>query len=239
MPTKKMKQVDYSNPPETLADHPFFGLKLDDDQIVFRDAIWNKKKDIVFCSAKAGTGKNLISIATAVLLREYNLIDSIIYITAAGVYEWKQGLLPGTLEQKSFFMQTPLRQALIRIGYNPDRVIVSDANPEAVKEGAAYITAQTDSYIRGVNFGDMENRTLVILDEAQNMTLPVMRTILTRIGIGCKAVVIGEPKQCDLKFPQDSGFERYIEHFRGEGRAQICTLSKSYRSWIAEKADEL
>ena len=54
----KSKKVEtYDAPPETLTDHPFYGLKLDKDQTVFRDAIWNPEIKIVFVDAKAGSGK--------------------------------------------------------------------------------------------------------------------------------------------------------------------------------------
>lgn len=146
MATKKVPRVvDYTNPPETLKDHPFFGLRLNDEQIIFRDAIWNKGKDIVLCNAKAGTGKTLIAVATAVLMHEYDLIDEVVYISAAGNYEMKQGLLPGTIEEKSFQYQIPLRQALIKLGYNPDQVILSESNMATAK------TAQLSSVLSQIH----------------------------------------------------------------------------------------
>ena len=53
----------YESIPETLDDNIFFGLTLDDDQRLFRDALWDKEKTIVLCDAKAGTGKSVISVA--------------------------------------------------------------------------------------------------------------------------------------------------------------------------------
>lgn len=58
---KKINKIDYTDVPETLADYPFYGLKLDDEQKIFRDAIWDKGKDIVFCNSKAGTDKGRCS----------------------------------------------------------------------------------------------------------------------------------------------------------------------------------
>ena len=43
--------------PETLDNNPFYGIQCDEYQKKFRDAIWNPEKLIVFCNAKAGTGK--------------------------------------------------------------------------------------------------------------------------------------------------------------------------------------
>lgn len=67
-------------PPTTLDDNPFYGIQCDEYQKQFRDAIWNPEKLIVFCNAKAGTGKTTIATATANLLCEYGLYDGIIYI---------------------------------------------------------------------------------------------------------------------------------------------------------------
>lgn len=107
------------------------------------------------------------------------------------------------------------------------------------KEGTACITAQTDSYIRGINIGDDETKVLLIVDEAQNFTRQALRTVLTRVGVGSYAVVIGQSRQCDLKYPQDSGFLPAIELFRDEPWCKVCTLTQSFRSRIAQKADEL
>ena len=226
-------------PPQTLEGHIFYGLSLSDEQIAFRNAIWDRNTDIVFCNANPGTGKTLVTMATGMLMYESGVINGIVYMSAAGVYEHKQGLLPGTIEEKSRIFQIPLRQSLVRLGYDPDRVISSDAYMLAQKEGMACITAQTDSYIRGINIGDDETHVLLVVDEAQNFTRQALRTVLTRVGSGSYAVVIGQARQCDLKYPQDSGFLPAIELFRDQPWCKVCTLSQSFRSRIAQKADEL
>lgn len=237
--TTSKPTAERREPPETLSDHIFYGLTLNDEQTAFRDAIWDKNIDIVFANAKSGSGKTITAVATAMLMYETGVIDGIVYMSAAGVYEYKQGLLPGTLEEKSRIFQIPLRQALVRIGYDPDRIISSDAFMLSQKDGTACITAQTDSYIRGVNIGDDDNKVLLIVDEAQNFTRPAMRTVLTRVGNGSFAVVIGQDSQCDLKYPQDSGFLPAIQLFSPEPWCKVCTLTQSYRSRISQKADEL
>ena len=93
--TSRKAQPNYSSPPQTLGDHMFFGLKLDPEQITFRDAIWSPDIDAVFVDAKAGSGKTLIAVATAVLMVQYDLYKGIHYIVAANA-EGRQGYLPGT-----------------------------------------------------------------------------------------------------------------------------------------------
>lgn len=226
-------------PISDLSDHIFYGLSLDEEQKEFRDSIWSDDYDIIFVNAKSGSGKTLLAVATSVLMCECGKYNGIIYLSAAGVHEYKQGYLPGTLEEKSKYLHEPLRQALIRIGYNPDRVIYSDSNISAQKNGSAFITAMTDSFVRGVNIGSVDSRVILIVDEAQNYTKGGLQTVLTRINEGSKAVIIGHDGQCDLKYTQDSGFVRYLEHFRPKDRCKICTLTKNYRGWVSAWADEL
>lgn len=232
----KQERID---PPQTLKDHPFFGLKLDEEQVAFRDAIWSDDCDAVFSNSKAGTGKTTIAVATAMLLVEYGKYSGIYYMTEAGVHESKQGLLPGSLEEKSAPLFAPLYQAVVRLGYDPQRVIVNDFNMTAQKSGAAIINALTDSYVRGISIGEASNPVIMICDESQNLTLPAIRTVLSRVNEGSKIVVIGHTGQIDLKYPQDSGFMRALERYRQESWCRVCNLTKNYRGKISSVADEL
>lgn len=79
----------------------------------------------------------------------------------------------------------------------------------------------------------------MILEESQNYTSFALKTVISRLGIGGKAVVIGHTGQIDLKYPQDSGFERCIRLFEHEDYCAVCNLTQCYRSRVAAKADEL
>ena len=79
---KKNTSMEIYDVPATLQEHPFYGLRLDEYQKVFRDAIWDTEKLIVFCNAKAGTGKTLIATATANLLYQYGRCNGIVYIAS-------------------------------------------------------------------------------------------------------------------------------------------------------------
>lgn len=225
--------------PLTLDKHIFYGIDLDEDQKVFRDAIWSRDTDAVICEACAGSGKTTIALGTAIMLVEYGRYSGIIYQVAGGVYESRQGLLPGTLEQKSQPLFAPLYQAVARLGYDPERLIVSENNMAAIKEGTAFITAQSNSYIRGTSFGERGSPVIVILDEAQNYTLKDMRTAVTRVNEGSKLIVLGQQKQCDLHYEQDSGFPRLMDVFRKPDWCRICTLTHNYRGKISTLGDQL
>ncbi|MCM1315234.1 MAG: PhoH family protein [Alistipes senegalensis] len=230
---KKTTIVSYDNPPETLDNHPFFGIELNNEQKLLRDAIWDKKKLIIFCNASAGTGKTLISAATANLLVLYHMYNGIVYI-ASPTQEQKQGYLKGSLEEKSEPYFEPFYQALNKIGVNLSTTTYADIMNE--KNGTAYIQCMTHTFLRGCNF---ENK-VVIIDEAQNYYTDELKKTLTRISDSCKVIVIGHTGQIDLYInPQNSGFERYLKHFANDERCAVCTLTENYRGWISTHADEL
>lgn len=220
--------------PKTLKDHPFYGFKLDDEQIAFRDAIWNPEKLIVFCNAKAGTGKTFIATATANLLVQYGRYDGIVYISSP-TQEQKLGFLPGEIEDKTAVYSEPFMEALLKLNINPGTA-VNQYNVMNQKNGTGYIDAITHVYLRGCNF---ENK-VVILDETQNYYCDELKKTLTRMADSCKVIVIGHSGQIDLYHnPENSGFVRYLEHFKDDPRTAVCELNTNYRGWISSHADAL
>lgn len=233
--------------PANLNDHMFFGLAktMDADQIRFRDAIWNAAtkdgKKLIFVNSKAGTGKTTIAVATSMLLVQYGVLDRIIYLSAAGTFEGKQGYLPGDLAMKSQYYAMPCVQALLKIGYDPMRVVDYGGMMDSGATDAV-VFCMTDTFLRGVNLNGPERgeRTALIVDEAENYTAERLKTVLTRFNDdGGVCIVIGHDDQCDLPRSEESGFALYRKHFDGSGLAEYCELTKNYRGQIATFADEL
>ena len=244
--TKKAKNKllstaqQYSDPPETLNDRPFFDMDLDPDQKIFRDAIWDPNILAVVCNARAGTGKTVIAVGVALLLYQYSRYDGIVYIISPTM-EQKQGFIPGGPEDKNAPYQQPLCEALITLGLDPEHVIFSDDNYQDTKEGRAFIRFISDTYLRGTNF---ENK-VVIIDEAQNFYFNDLQKDLTRIHDSCKTIIIGHDKQCDIiKHPERSGFIPYLKAFgsiKGEDakKVAICELKTNHRGWFSTFCDNI
>ena len=240
MATKNKKpavQFNSVSIPDTLDDHMFYGLALDEDQKNFRDLIWDKDKLIVLCNSKAGTGKTTISLGVANLLVQYGLYSGIVYIMAP-TQEQRQGFLPGGLEDKSAPYREPLIEAMNTLGI-PSYALISDDATGYIKSGDAYIQFMVDTYLRGCNF---ENK-VVIIEEAQNYHFDELKKTLTRIHDSCKTILIGHDKQCDLyKHPERSGFLPYLEAFeniKDDPRVGICELSINHRGWLSTFCDNV
>ena len=74
------------------------------------------------------------------------------------------------------------------------------------------------AYMRGRTL----NEAFMILDEAQNTTVPQMKMFLTRMGVGSRIVVSGDTTQQDLPGGTRSGLVDGIE--RLDGIAGIATV---------------
>lgn len=236
-PSRSTHRSNPSSAPRDLSDLDLmYGMKLDDGQIKFRDAIYDSDIEIVFCNACAGSGKTTIAVSTAVLMHEYGLYDNIVYVVHS--VGDAQGYLPGNITQKSSVLFEPLYQALVVAGENPDNVISRDSM-YAQKYGEGYVTAITDTYLRGSNLG-ASGKTIVIIDEAQNFDEDSLRKTLTRICPETKVIVIGHDGQIDLRNRGASGFIRCRNHFlnTGDHRVFACDLKVNHRGFISQVADE-
>jgi predicted ribonuclease YlaK len=234
MAKSNSKTNNKNDAPKDLNKHPFYGLILDEEQKIFRDAIWDPEKLVVFCNAKAGTGKTLIATATADLLVQYGRYDGIVYISSP-TQEGKLGYLPGEIADKVAIYSEPFLEALIKLDINPNTAI-HQYNILNQKNGESYIDVTTHVYLRGCNF---ENK-VVILDETQNYYTDELKKTLTRMSDNCKVIIIGHSGQVDLYHnPENSGFVRYLNHFKDDPRTAICELTTNHRGWISSHADEL
>ena len=212
---------------------PFYGLTLDQEQKQFVDAIMDQGKTIVFCNAKAGTGKTTLAMGAANLLvkDKRNALDGIVYIVSP-YGENKQGYLPGSITEKSEVYYEPAYQAMIEVDMNPNTDVCSESMT-AKKKGEAFVKLLTHTYLRGTN---LQNK-VVILDVSQNYTVAELKKVLTRCHDSCKVIVVGHTGQIDIR--GGSGFAQYLKHFEGQEKCAVCELTTNHRGWLSTFADEL
>lgn len=223
----------------------FYGLQLDEQQKEFRNAIWDDIHKIVFCNAKAGTGKTSLALMTARLLVSSGRYDGVTYIFPIPNGNSVNGFLPGDLQSKEMPHYQRIFSILEKMKEDPNKSIkqlamtyIDKINGGKPNIDNVWLDCQSDTYLRGATVG--EDRQVIIIDEAENFYVDQLKTVLTRLTNNCKTVVIGHNLQCDLyKNPQRSGFVPYLEHFRHKEYCKICELTKNYRGEVSRWADEL
>ncbi len=79
----------------------------------------------------------------------------------------------------------------------------------------------------------------MLIDEAQNFTPYEIKTILSRLGEGCKAIIMGDPDQTDNPScsREINGLTHSINHYLGKPYSCLVKLSHNYRSQVSMDAD--
>ena len=145
-----------------------------------------KNHCLTFGTGPAGTGKSYCAIALAAEYLEAGKIDKIILTRPAVEAGEQLGYLPGAVDDKFAVYIDAFRDILNeRLGRGAvDYCVRHDR-----------ISAAPLAYMRGKTFND---KTFVIMEEAQNSSAKQMKMFLTRFGEGCKVVVNGDVSQSDI-----------------------------------------
>lgn len=210
----------------------FSGIICNEDQKVFRDAIMDDNNEVILADAVSGSGKTLIAVTCAKQLVANSHCRSCVYVIPT-TSEQELGYRPGSTSEKISDYMVPLRQALMKIGEEPDKVIANSLE-ENLKDSNRWLIANSQTFLRGVNF---ENQ-VVIIDEAQNFTIPQIKKIISRCYDNCRVVVIGSSSQIDID-PNKSCFARLMHHMEGFEGYIKCELPISYRGKLAMYIDKL
>jgi phosphate starvation-inducible PhoH-like protein len=169
------------------------------------------ENDAVFAIGPAGTGKTYLAVARAVEALESSNIKRIVLVRPAGEAGEKLGFLPGDLSEKVDPYLRPIYDALYEfIGFERVNRLIE----KQVIEVAPL------AFMRGRTL----NEAYIILDEAQNTTIPQMKMFLTRMGFGSKMVITGDITQIDLPVPNQSGLIDAIKILHNIENIAFCNF---------------
>ena len=141
----------------------------------------------------AGTGKTFITLYNALkeVLDETTPYEKI-YIVRSLVATREIGFLPGDHEDKSSLYQIPYKHMVKYMFEMPTEADFQMLYSNLKAQGT--IDFWSISFIRGTTF----DRTIVIVDEYQNLNFHELDSIMTRIGEDSKIMFCGDATQSDL-----------------------------------------
>ena len=151
-----------------------------------------KENDMVFAVGPAGTGKTYTAVAMAVRALKDKRVKKIILTRPAVEAGENLGFLPGDLKEKLDPYLQPLYDALTDM-------LPYDKVAEYMDKGVIEVAPL--AFMRGRTL----DKAFVILDEAQNSSIPQMKMFLTRMGRDAKFIITGDESQVDLPNKQKSG----------------------------------
>jgi len=157
---------------------------------------------LTIASGPAGTGKTYLACAQALkMLKTDDRFKKIILVKSVTVLEGEEvGFLKGDLKEKMY----PYTISFLD---NFHKIIGEHLTQQMMDCG--FIQVLPLAYIRGRSI----DNAIIIVDEAQNITLKNMRSTMTRIGNDTKMIITGDTKQIDMKNPKLSSLDIVVKLF--------------------------
>ena len=159
-----------------------------------------KEKEVIVCSGPAGSGKTYLACAEALkLIKKYAKYRKIIIVKSVTTLKNEEiGFLKGGLREK-------MEPFMFSFVHNFEK-LVGQTITSRLRE-LKTIEEMPIAYMRGINL----DRSIIIVDEAQNISQENMRTIMTRLGKDSKMIFLGDERQQDSK--GGNGLTFLMEHF--------------------------
>lgn len=213
-----------------------FGIETKNTRQAFAaDLLLDPDIQAVSLMGMAGTGKTFLSLAAGleqvIEMGRYRRVS--VYRPLIAVGRQEVGFLPGDLNDKLEPWMAAVHDNLYALfgdeGGNP-RHAVEELFERDVLEMAAV------TFLRGRSI----TNELVIVDEAQNLELPTLKVILTRMAANSKVVFCGDLTQVDNPYVSPfGGLAALIEKFKGNPMFGHITMERTVRSPLAELATQL
>tara|TARA_R100000008_G_scaffold86891_1_gene82485 strand:+ start:1905 stop:3218 length:1314 start_codon:yes stop_codon:yes gene_type:complete len=234
--TALSKFVNYNLPLKPIVEYknPIWGLKArNKEQLFGLNLLMNPDIPIVTMTGKAGCGKTLLAIAAGLeqIMEDKNKRYKKLVVSRPVQPVGKDiGFLPGTLEEKMSPWLMPIQDNLeFLLGDNKETIELLYEN------GTIEVEALT--YIRGRSISN----AFIIIDEAQNLSVHELKTIITRVGEGTKIILTGDIEQIDNVYLDSisNGLSYAIEKFKEHEIAGHVSLKKGERSKVATLAAKI
>ena len=205
--------------PKRIPKNPIkFKIQLNDEQKQAKAEIL--QNTITLLAGQAGSGKTLLACNVALDGLFRRIYDKVI-ITRPTVSKEEIGFLPGDLREKMDPWVQPIYQNMFLL-YDKGKV------EKYIEKSEIEIVPV--SFMRGRTFVN----SIVIVDEAQNVTHDQMEMIVTRLGRGSKMIVCGDTHQVDLKKKEDSGFKFLYNGAKKIKEMESITLITNNRADVVQ-----
>jgi PhoH-like ATPase len=184
---------------------------------------------LVTLSGLAGSGKTFLTLMAGLSGISDKRYERIVITRSIQPVGKEIGFLPGDINEKMDPWLAPIvdnfRQAFNDLSYF-----------EMMRKKGQFEVAPL-SYIRGRTFAN----TFFIVDEAQNLTVHELKTIVTRIGEGSKIILLGDLEQIDTPYIDtlSNGLTVFIEKMKSSHLSGHITLQKGERSELATAISKL
>lgn len=191
-----------------------------------------RSQPISILTGDPGTAKTFLSLHYALSLLKDGAIKEIIISKPLQEVGKSMGFLPGTEAEKVSVYLEPYQD-------NIDTLIGDSHFTRLIKEKK--IRFETINFSRGKTF----KNAVVIMDEAQNLSLHQLITFITRLDDSSRLIILGDELQADIKDSglnilrtkitpgiEDIGFMELSDEYQMRN-ATIVALYKNYKTYLS------
>jgi phosphate starvation-inducible PhoH-like protein len=237
---KKLSDDEQESVNSFVSSKPEEGRSLASIRVEVKPKTENQKKlvqaikdnEIIIASGFPGTGKTFLACAEALKLLKNpeTAFKKIILVKSVTTLKDEEiGFLKGTMEEK----MEPFMDSFLD---NFNKIIGEGLTTRLREMG--YIQIKPIAYVRGRSI----DNSIIIMDEAQNISLDNMRTLMTRIGENSKMIILGDVKQKDIRNKKESSLEVVIDRFkerRGFGIVELRNEEDIVRNPIIKIIEDI
>jgi PhoH-like ATPase len=236
-----------------------FGIRCRNKEQTFSvDLLMNPDIKLITLTGRAGCGKTLLALAAGLdqlqSIGQNPVYQKLIVSRPVQPVGRDIGFLPGTLEEKMEPWIAPIRDNLeFLLGSSGKKQSMTSQTPRKKKseessggfkdpylelmQQKGLIEIEAISFIRGRSIPN----AFMIIDEAQNLSMHELKTIITRVGENTKIVLTGDIEQIDNVHVDTftNGLTYAVEKFKEYSIAGHVTLLRGERSELATLASKI
>ena len=205
----RKKKEDVSSPEQMVDKDPVVLKPLkcrNEKQKILRKQI--REHDITIVDGIAGSGKTFLSLYEGIygmLCRKFEKV--ILCKSVISTPDQEIGFIPGTVEEK-------MNPHIMSYKGNLEKMLDKEEHVKKLFHDKK-IEILPLAFIRGVTL----DNSYIIIDEAQNISMDLFKSIITRIGENSKMVFLGDIEQVDFdsnKKREQSALQHIINIFKGD-----------------------
>ncbi len=240
--------------PVAKIEHAFNLKPRNKEQSFSLDLLYDDNIKLLTLVGPSGTGKTLLALASALDqlkgLGQNAKYDKLIVTRPVQPLGRDIGFLPGTLEEKMEPWIAPIRDNInfLMGSKKSSHRRQSQGTPQkdrkpvdeyylSIMQERGLIEIEAITFIRGRSIPN----SFIIIDEAQNLSMHELKTIITRVGDNTKIVLTGDIEQIDNVHVDafSNGLSYAVERFKDYDIAGHVTLQKGERSALATLASKI